>query len=154
DRFRIGTLELTQVRGTMTLARASGPLARPAEVGDVVILAVAAPRPAASAAPPSAQPQGADTAAPKPPESTEERTALPSDPEARAVSELSESLKGPDLGTRIRRYEAYVRARPEGRYTRALSEEAAALRELVDVRSKVAEQAVPHLTSFARPREG
>jgi hypothetical protein len=157
DRFRIGTLELTQVRGTMTLARASGALARPAEVGDVVILAVAAPAapaPAASAAPPSAQPKGADTAAPWPPSPSEERTALPSDPEARAVSELFESLKGTDLWTRIRRYEAYARARPDGRYARALSEEAAALRELVDVRSKVAEHAVPHMTSFARPQEG
>src|SRR6185312_4075482 len=45
DRFLIGALELVQVRPTMALAKATAPLARPAEVGDVVILAVAKPTP-------------------------------------------------------------------------------------------------------------
>ncbi len=43
DRFRIGTLRLTQVRDALALARPEGKLARPAAAGDVVILRKEAP---------------------------------------------------------------------------------------------------------------
>lgn len=125
DRFRIGTLDLTQVRGTMSLARASGQLQRPAEVGDVIIL----PRPHVE---PSATPQ------PGSPHETPQLTTAeraPEDPDARAVSEMFDGLKGADLTTRITRYEAYLQAHPRSRFARVLGEEAAALRELVQSRS-------------------
>jgi hypothetical protein len=50
DRFRIGTLRLTQVRSTLSLAVIEGALARPPAVGDVVVLADR-PREVAQAAP-------------------------------------------------------------------------------------------------------
>jgi hypothetical protein len=37
DRFRLGTLRLTQVQTTLALARAEGELLRPPAVGDVVV---------------------------------------------------------------------------------------------------------------------
>jgi hypothetical protein len=145
DRFRIGALELTQVQKTMALARATAPLSRPAEVGDVVVLA---------AAPSHAPSPGVGPASPPAP-SAEEHTGEkpPEDPEARAVSELFDALKGADLWSRVRRYEEYVKAHPTGRYARTLGEEAAALRELIGVRDRAAEQALPRLVSFSPPRE-
>jgi hypothetical protein len=143
DRFRIGTLELTQVRTTLSLARATAPLARPAEIGDIVVLSVVAP-----AAPPQAAPGGAP---PPPPPPDEKR---PEDAEARAVSEMFEALRGADLSTRVRKYEEYARANPDSRYVRTLTEEAAALRELLAARQKVAAVLVgPRLVSFSEPRE-
>jgi hypothetical protein len=143
DRFRIGTLELTQVRNTLSLAKATAPLARPAEVGDVILLAVAAP-----AAPPQSAPGRVPAPAPAP----DERP--PEDPEARAVSEMFEALRGADIWTRVHKYEEYARANPDSRYVRTLTEEAALLRELHAARQKVAAVLVgPRLLSFAEPRE-
>ena len=128
DRFRIGSLELIQVRGTMSLARASGQLTRPAAIGDVVLFAgLSVPvAPIAPSRPPKpGEPEPAAV----------ER--VPEDPDARAVTEMFESLKGADLATRIKRYEAYAHAKPSSRFVRVLAEEAAALRELMQSRNKV-----------------
>lgn len=127
DRFRIGALDLIQVRGTMSLARASGTLSRPAEVGDVVVLAGRG-APVAPSGPRPSEP--AEPAAPG-------AEKVPEDPDARAVTEMFEALKGADLATRIARYESYARSKPQSRFVRVLQEEAAALRELVVSRSKV-----------------
>lgn len=58
DRFRIGTLRLTQVRSTLSLAVTEGALARPPAVGDVIVVAErpreAPPAPAPEQAPPPA----------------------------------------------------------------------------------------------------
>jgi hypothetical protein len=148
DRFRIGTLDLVQVRGTMSLGRAAGALARAAEVGDVVILARRSegPAPAAGAGPPAAE------RPPAPP--GDERAASPEDADARAVTEMFDALKGSDLWTRVRRYEEVARSRPEGRFARVLSEEAAALRELLVDRGRAqAESARVEVRSFAPPEE-
>jgi len=149
DRFRIGSLELTQVRPTMALARATAPLSRPASVGDVVVLVAPVPAaasvtpPEPSAAPPSPHPLE-PTAEDKPPE----------DPEAVAVTRMFDALRGADLWMRIRRYEEYVRARPTGRFSPVLLEEAAALRELVTQRGKViSATGMIQVRSFAEPRE-
>src|SRR5262249_49544057 len=64
DRFRIGTLELTQVRTTMALARATAAPARPPAVGDVVVLSVAA-APAAPATPGPRPPEPSESAVPE-----------------------------------------------------------------------------------------
>jgi hypothetical protein len=126
ERFRIGTLELVQVRASASLAKVTGALARPPEVGDVVILGrsaePSAPQPPASGEPAAPPPPGAEK--------------VPEDPDARAVTEMFDKLKGADLMTRIARYDEYVRAHPESRFGRVLSEEGAALRELVQKRSK------------------
>lgn len=69
DRFRIGTLRLTQVRSALSLAVVEGPLSRPPAIGDVVILdkstapAPAAPPPPIATATPSA-PANASSPAP------------------------------------------------------------------------------------------
>jgi hypothetical protein len=114
DRFVIGALRLTQVRPNLSLAKPEGVLSRPAEKGDVVVLAGApavakAPSPAAAAS----------------------LTATPTDDDARAVSDLFDTLRGADVVTRIHAYEKYIGERPHGPYTRVLSEEARELRKLV-----------------------
>lgn len=135
DRFRIGALELLQVRSNLSLARASGALTRPAAVGDVVILA----RRAAPAAPAGPAPGAA--------------AAAPEDPDARAVSEMFDALRGADLATRIAHYEEYAKSNPKGRYVRVLGEEAAALRELHEHRAKAAEKVLPEVRGFSWPKE-
>lgn len=117
DRFRIGSLRLGQVRGTMALATAEGSLKRDAQKGDVVILVRKAAGPEAGASEPSS------TTVPTP--------IGREDVEARAIARMLDDLRGADLVTRIRRYEDYVRSQPKGRFARVLYEEAAALRQLL-----------------------
>jgi hypothetical protein len=129
ERFRIGALELVQVRAAMSLARVSGALTRPAEVGDIVLLPARGGEPAAPT-------PGAPPAPAKPGEPVAE--AIPDDPDARAVTEMFDRLRGADLATRIAAYDEHVRAHRESRFVRVLGEEAAALRELIQTRSKTA----------------
>jgi hypothetical protein len=132
DRFRIGTLELVQVRPLMSLARAVGEPLRPPQRGDVVLLAGASPLPAAApsggassgAKPPAEAPAGAQAGDAKPAE------GAGLDADAAAVAKMFEELSGADLVTRIRRYEDYVRTTPNGRFARVLYEEALSLRNL------------------------
>src|SRR5262249_25660201 len=123
DRFRIGTLELRQVRNAMSMARPKGQLERGAEKGDVIIASLAgapavkqpAPLPAASAAPLAAA------------ENSPAKVSTPPGPpvnvETLELSTLVESLRGADLRTRIERYEQFIRARPQSRYAATLYEE-------------------------------
>jgi hypothetical protein len=151
DRFRIGALELVQVRGSLSLARASGALSHPADVGDVVVLAGVFEAPAPSAPDPRSP---AEPERPSAPASTDEKPAAPEDPDARAVTEMFDALRGADLWTRVARYEDYVQHRAAGRFARVLTEEAAALRELLGTRGKVqAEQARPESRNFTAPEE-
>ncbi len=126
DRFRIGTLEVVQARRNLSLAHPSGELTRKAERGDVILLAIASPASPTPSAPPPADPAAA---APSATRSPEEVLAL-------EIAAMIESLKGADLGTRIRRYEEVARAHPQGPYTRTLLEEASALRQLFKQASK------------------
>jgi hypothetical protein len=123
DRFRIGTLEIHQARKSMSLAAPSGALTRKPERGDVVLVARGAP--AGSSPSPQAPATAAGTA------TSPEVLLSPDDVEARAIGVMLEQLTGADLGTRIGRYEELARIRPQGKYTRTLVEEAAALRQLL-----------------------
>ncbi len=149
DRFRIGSLELTQVRPTMALARATALLSRDAQVGDIVVLAVAGPPPiGVSPVAPTAAPT-----APRPAEPAAEEKP-PEDPEAVAVTRMFDALRGADVWTRIRRYEELARARPTGRFSAVLMEEAAALRELLAERGKATLAASTiQVVRFVDPRE-
>lgn len=143
DRFKIGSLELGQVRTTMALARATAALSRPAEVGDVVVLVARREAPVREERPPAGE-----VDAPK----VEVRAApTPEEQEALAIGAMFDALKGADLVTRIRRYEELARARPEGRFARVLMEEAAALRELAKGRKRGLAEEKPELRNFARP---
>jgi hypothetical protein len=148
DRFRIGTVKLGQVRPTLALASAAGSLARPATAGDLVILRRA--RVEASPVPAPVAPTRTSPTAPPGP-------AAPSaaELEVREVSELFDSLAGKDPVERIRKYEAYVRANPSGRFARVLYEEAASLRKLLKKEEAqqvgVPEEPVPTAVSFQPP---
>jgi len=159
DRFRIGTLQLTQVRPTLSLAQPSGELARAAQVGDLVIFVTTSA--STTSTPTTTQPTGTGG-------STSTGTAPTGEPpaeskldaEAREVAEMFDSLQGTDLVTRIRKYEEYVRKSPKGRYARVLYEEAAALRRLVEGKeptkrrsSEPRESEDPVLRNFEPPRE-
>jgi hypothetical protein len=134
DRYRIGTLRIVQMHDAIALARPVTPPLRAPAAGDVVVFERAPATPPGNAAPdahagfPPLQ-AAAPAAAP-----SAETGAASADPEARSVSLLFDKLVGASLITRIRRYERYAQANPNGRYTRTLLEEAAALRELVSAR--------------------
>jgi hypothetical protein len=134
DRFLIGRLRLSQVRPTLSLARPEGQLARSAEAGDVVVIAKApaAPEPDASASAPVASPPAASSPS-------------GADDEARVLSEMFDALHGATVSARIRAYEAYVYAHPQGRYVQTLWEEARALRKLLSApaQSEVAPKKSP-----------
>jgi hypothetical protein len=66
------------------------------------------------------------------------------DAEGRDLCALFDSLKGEPIAKRVRAYEHYLQAHPNGRYVRVLSEEAEALRHLLaGVREGSAEEATP-----------
>jgi hypothetical protein len=143
DRFRIGSLEILQARQRMSLAAPSGALARKPESGDVILVARAASPASPTQTPPVV---GAGSEAPSAP-------VAPEDVEARAIGAMLEQLTGADLATRIRRYEELARTRPQGRYTRTLVEEAAALRQLLEparARSSAATPP-PRIVRFQNP---
>jgi hypothetical protein len=172
DRFRIGSLRLTQVQKTLSLARPEGEVARTPAVGDIVVLR---PRPGAgstTSAPPapvktppsSTAGTGSGAAPPRPAPSTPakddvERPPPPAgtasdDPEAQKLAELFRSLAGTDPVTRIRRYEDEVRKSPRGRFAVVLWEEAQALRRTFEATGPAAaETNGPALLSFRAPTE-
>lgn len=154
DRFLIGRLRLVQVRPTLSIATREGTLARTPAVGDVVIMArkipVSPPVAGSSASPSASAPRPAPTSV--------------ADPEAQELNDLMLSLKGADLTVRIRSYEKYVYAKPQGRYAAVLWEEAQTLRKLLDKRTApnaIADPPlpvpgppavlVPHVVSFVAP---
>ena len=150
DRFRIGTLEVHQARKSMSLAAPSGTLTRKPERGDVVLVARGAPAGSSASSSPLAPATAAGAATPP------EVMFSPDDIEARAIGVMLEQLAGADLGTRIVRYEELARIRPQGKYTRTLVEEAAALRQLL-ARDRVGEGRAastrkrPQIISFNEP---
>ncbi|HVJ15192.1 MAG TPA: hypothetical protein VM686_07120 [Polyangiaceae bacterium] len=150
DRFLIGKLRLHQTRDALSLARAEGRLARAVRPGDVVVLTLThAPRSQPPAATPAPTPEP-EAPASSPPATPPERTAG-ADKETAEVTRLFEALRGSDLTARVRAYEAQVRARPDGRYTRVLWEEAQLLRRLVELETPGG--AKPTSVSFSAPGE-
>lgn len=141
DRFRIGSLRIEQVGETLALAKPQGKPSRQPQPGDVVILRVPAeplPEPEAGRAPVRDLPARA-----------EPTTESASDPEAAVISSMFDSLRGADLVRRIRTYEDYVRAHPNGRFAAVLYEEAQALRRLLSQRRPEAPE--PAVRSFRPP---
>ena len=127
DRFRIGSLKLTQVRDVLSLARVDGKLTRAAEPGDIVILRKAK----LESTPTKPTLKTEKPATPDVSAVSFGAGAEPVDPDARFVSELFDRLKGTTVSQRIIAYEDYVRNNPEGRYAVVLWEEAAQLRRLL-----------------------
>lgn len=129
DRFRIGSLRLTQVRLSLSLARAEGSLARPVAPGDVIVLRRAAPVPTATA----------PTEIPKPTPPPGETVTLPesSDPEELEVAQMFDRLRHGSVASRIASYEQYVRDSPRGRFAVVLWEEAQYLRKLLALDTSV-----------------
>jgi len=146
DRFRIGTLRVTQAGPTLSLAAPAGALQRAPAPGDVVILRAApqVARPAGATPAGSAGP--AQAAAPAPCSTDSDHQ----DPESKVLSDMFDSLRGSGLVPRIQAYESYVRASPQGRYARVLWEEARELRRLVATDSDH-EETEPYSVRFTAP---
>jgi hypothetical protein len=141
DRFRLGTLRLTQVQSTLALARADGELLRPPAVGDVVV----APEPVARIE----EPRHAE-AKPEPPRAEPQ---ILRDPEEHLLAELLASQASAPPAKRAEAYETFVREHPLSRYVPALSAEIGALRALAAPPPlAIAEPAVPHF-EHARAHE-
>ena len=113
DRFRIGTLRLTQVRPSLSIAAIEGAVGRPPATGDIVIVPESAREPAA---------------APTTKVLTTTTTVVPEDPDAAALAKLMSTLIGATPEMRIRAYESFSRAHPNSRFAAVLNEEAASLR--------------------------
>ncbi|MEZ4223385.1 MAG: hypothetical protein R3B13_20735 [Polyangiaceae bacterium] len=154
DRFRIGSLRLTQVRDHLSLARPEGSLAREPAAGDVVLLrrvvlpvapSSTKPSEATGALPPSTGPS--DKTAPP---AEEKPTAVAStDPEEREVGALFDRLRNAPVNTRIVEYERHAAAAPKGRFAAVLWEEAQYLRRLL---TKGEADALISVQSFAAPK--
>ncbi|MEP7051991.1 MAG: hypothetical protein ABJB12_16620 [Pseudomonadota bacterium] len=172
DRFLIGRLRLTQVRSALSLARAEGKLAEPAQPGDIVVLAArhsTTPHPAVNANPSSpSEPHseaasvgtpsafgttpGAVSAAP-PATAPEPLNSADADADSAEVSALFQHLRGASVPKRVLTYEAYVTHHPKGKYAVVLYEEAAQLRRLLAFDQHTDDRHQSVLRNFEPPRE-
>ena len=178
DRFLIGRLRLTQVRGALALAHAEGKLVQPAQPGDIVVLrrppaasakpviskpsapeparkpVDAAPAPAVTPSPFGVTPPDAVKPAATPPVVTATvAEALPNDTDTAEVSALFEHLRGAGVAARVLAYEGYVKRHPRGKYAVVLYEEAAQLRRLVAFDNGGTSPQASALRNFQPPRE-
>jgi hypothetical protein len=162
DLFRIGSLRLTQVQGTLSLARPQGKLSRPPEPGDVVILRrphrpkptvavfpeASSPAPATAASAPSTPGASSTPAAPN--ANTASSPNAPHDEDVEAVLQILAFVRGKGIRARILAYEGYVKQRPNGRFAAVLWEEAQKLRALVALEVESVGEG-PALRSFKPP---
>jgi hypothetical protein len=168
DRFLIGRLRLTQVRGALALSHPEGKLIQPAQPGDIVVLhraLSASAKPVVAKAPevePKTEPPPAPGVSPSPlgvtpPEPgkapSEAPESAPSDADAAEVSALFDHLRGTGVATRVLAYEGYVKRHPRGKYAVVLYEEAAQLRRLVAFDNGGRETPQHALRNFQPPRE-
>jgi len=153
DRFRIGSVKITQARDILSLAKPQGALTRPVEAGDMVILHTTVPTPVVK--PPTTAtttaPTGTGTAPP---------VVVESDPEAKELAQLFEGLHGTSPELRAAAYEEWVRKHPKSRFAGVLTEEAIALRQPVAVmkgtgssETPVANPNAPRAISWKGPDE-
>lgn len=124
DRFRIGALKLTQVQGTLSLARVEGQPMRPPATGDRVVVEHEETPPAPTPLP-SASSTGAPAALPS---TTPTPPCVTNDPEAIELSNLFVALAGAAPKARIVAYESFVKSHPKSRFVGVLHEEAEQLR--------------------------
>ncbi len=143
DRFRIGSVRITQVRPTLSLAQPEGAVAHGVQPGDIVMIqvATAAPVPAVSTG---------QTHAP-----TEKAPELPpQDVEARDLAKLFDELTGTSPQERAKRYLTYVSEHPRSRYAPVLRQESADLTRAARPSATTAPAAVgPQLVSFEAAEE-
>jgi hypothetical protein len=172
DRFLIGRLRLSQVRGALSLARPDGKLLQPAQPGDLVVLhrvPLPAGKPStlkATLPEPTAKPVEAVEPALSPPAPLSPFGVTPPerdkpqlgqagpatlDADATEVSALFDQLRGAGVATRVLAYEGYVKRHPRGKYAVVLYEEAAQLRRLVAFEN--GGQGASELRNFEPPRE-
>jgi hypothetical protein len=155
DRYRTGSIRLTQVQTSIALGRVEGPLLRDPATSDVVVFRRVGRTPAPVELPVTLANGPAQPAPPVPTSAAVPPVApgaVPADPEARVVIRLFESLRGADPSVRILAYDRYAARFPQGRYTQTLAEEALALRELVAARGS-APSDLPATLSFAAPSQ-
>jgi hypothetical protein len=172
DRFLIGHLRLSQVRGALALARPDGKLAQPAQPGDIVVLhralaAAGKPNPVKATVPEPVVKQG-EPAEPalSPPAALSPFGVTPPDrdkpqlsqagpavveADAAEVGALFDQLRGAGVATRVLAYEGYVKRHPRGKYAVVLYEEAAQLRRLVTLEN--GGLGASELRNFEPPRE-
>jgi hypothetical protein len=148
DRFRIGSVRLTQVRSTLSLSVIDGALARPPATGDVVLLPDRGPPATSAAALPelNAKP-GPPATSPNAPAAA----ALPASPpvqidaDAQALSELMTSLTGSDPARRALAYDTFALSHPRSRFARVLREEMEALRAPAHTEQRTYQWSAPKL---------
>ncbi|WP_437274395.1 hypothetical protein WME90_24415 [Sorangium sp. So ce375] len=134
DRFLIGTLQIVQLRPTISLAQVVGTVTRTPAAGDVVIASGIPPAPAKK---PDKPAKAASDSTYDVPSGNAPRAG---DPDAAALAAMFEGLKGADPAARIDAYEKYVRASPSSRFVSVLNEEAEALRSTMVAERKDSEQ--------------
>jgi hypothetical protein len=139
DRFRIGSLRLTQVRSALSLSVIEGAVSRPPATGDVVLLQERggdAPVPVVKATTPvtakaSAPRAGTGTGTATATATASAESTLPVaavDGDARALSEMMTALTGSDPAHRALAYDTFALSHPRSRFARVLREEMEALR--------------------------
>lgn len=146
DRFKLGTIRLSQVQATLSLAKIEGQLLRSPATGDHVLLlesdrpnpyvadktAKTTPPPvvAPAAGPSSSSPSPSPLPSPTQPAAgaAAAKVVVPADPDAQALADLFSALEGSDPTTRANAYASFVKARPGSRFAKVLKEEIAALR--------------------------
>jgi len=137
DRIRLGTVRLSQVQTTLSLAKTDGPLLREPRTGDLVVL------PEESAKPARAEPTRAEPG----------RSEAPTDADAQALGDLFAALEGSTPEMRARAYETFLRARPKTRFNRVLREEIAALRRPLGPATAPASSTAPAPATEPKPTE-
>jgi hypothetical protein len=140
DRFKLGTIRLSQVQATLSLAKVEGQLLRSPATGDHVLLLesdrpnpyVAPDKTARASAPanaPAVPPSSSPSSAPQPNAGANgAKVVVAADPDAQALADLFSALEGSDPTTRATAYASFVKARPGSRFAKVLKEEIAALR--------------------------
>ena len=131
DRFRIGSVRLTQVRSALSLSVIDGALSRPPATGDVVVVPEHrpdGPAPRMNALPEANPAPASVSTAPAAPAAPTTQSPTPVDAEAQALAELMTALTGSVPSQRALAYETFVRAHPRSRFARVLREEVEALR--------------------------
>ncbi len=128
DRFKIGQIQVGQVRPTMALAKATGTPSRSPQPGDLILFV-------RSGSTPSTSPAAPATTAPHPGTTEEEpavdMTAVALDTDAKNVTDMLESLRNKNIPTRVAKYEDFLRAHPESRFFTVVFEETIALKRLL-----------------------
>ena len=154
DRFRIGSVRVTQAGEVMSLAAPVGTPLRPIEAGDVVILPHGPPMGMIASSTGGTTTTTAPTPMPKSSSTVPAPTVVDEDPDARSLGAMFDELSGASVETRVARYEAWAREHSTSRFVTVLLEETQALRRLL--MGKTAGESIeapPVAISFKRPEE-